>query len=43
MLQIITNTPNKMNEVFFGNLPASFAESGAATNPPIISAKMVCQ
>ena len=31
MLQIITSTPNKRKDVFFGSLPASFAAIGAAT------------
>ena len=43
MLQIITNIPSNMKDVFFGSLPASFAERGAAINPPSINANIVCQ
>ena len=42
MLQIITRMPNKIKEVFLGNLPASFAAMGAAIKPPIIRATIVC-
>ena len=42
-LHIITSIPNKIKEVFLGSLPISFAAIGAAINPPIISAIIVCQ
>ena len=39
----MTNAPNRIKDIFLGSLPASLAAKGAATNPPIINARMVCQ
>ena len=43
MLQNMTRAPNKMKDVLRGNLPANFAASGAATNPPITRPRIACQ
>ncbi len=32
-----------MNDIFLGNLPANFAAIVAATTPPMINPKIVCQ
>ena len=42
-LQKITSTPKRINDVFRGSFPVSLAANGAATNPPIINATIVCQ
>ena len=42
-LQIITSIPNKINDVFLGNLPVSLAAIGAAIKPPMINAIIACQ
>ena len=40
---MITSTPTPINIFLSGNLPASLAAIGAATTPPTIKPKIVCQ
>ena len=40
---MITSTPTPINIFLSGNFPASLAAIGAATTPPTIRPKTVCQ
>lgn len=42
-LQMITIDPTVISMVLAGSLPTSFAASGAAITPPMISPTITCQ